>query len=134
MLEELSPKVLGVGAPFLMMVALYVASTGRTQAAAIAVALACGAAEDALCSLGGVTSIPFFVSAALLARRTPFASAVMMLACPAYQLWLWIWMPELGGAVFGRFLVSLPAGASTAIATALVMAFAERRVGVVPES
>lgn len=114
--EEMAPKPFGVGMPFLLMAAV-LESSGASAFKAMLFAVACGAAEDAISHLPAMTSVSYFLLAALLTRRARMPLVAVALAYPAYQVWLWMWMSDLGGAVFGRVLMAFPAGA---IAAAIV--------------
>ena len=124
--EELLPKLLGVGFPFLLASVQVVAVRG-SLAAVMMFAVAAGGIEDALSSLPPMTSVSFFLIAMAFARRSDLPLAASLLTYPAYQVWLSAWTGGLGGGVFGRILVSLPVGMVTAIAVWWVIRIAERR-------
>ena len=124
--EELLPKLLGVGFPFLLASVQVVAVRG-SLAAVMMFAVAAGGIEDALSSLPPMTSVSFFLIAMAFARRADLPLAASLLTYPAYQVWLSAWTGGLGGGVFGRILVSLPVGMVTAIAVWWVIRIAERR-------
>ena len=127
--EEMVPKAFGVGLPLLLMAAVLESSRGLTFGTALFV-VACGAAEDAISHLPAMTSISYFVLAALLTRRSKAPLAVFALAYPAYQLWLWVWMSGLGGAVFTRMLVAFPLGVAAAAAVSAAGGFLHREASV----
>ena len=124
--EEMMPKILGVGVPVLLMATVFFTAR-RTPLAALLFALAAGAVEDSLSSLPGLTSVSFFMLAAVTARFSRLPAVCMALAHPVFQLWLWLWIPGLSGGVFGRVLVSLPVGFSTAFLTTLVLWWVDRK-------
>ena len=126
--EEIVPRFFGVGLPVLLSAALFMASR-RTTAVTILFALAAGGVEDALAHLPTFTSASFFLAAALLVHGTETSSVAMLLAYPAYQLWLNIWLVP-GGGVFLRMLVAVPLGLLTVLATESLLARAERGAGV----
>ena len=52
-------------------------------------------------------------------------------ALPAYQLWLAVWIPGFAtGALFVRFVLSIPMGVMTSFATGLAFLWLERRAAV----
>lgn len=119
--EELAPKVFGVGVPALLSLAACHA-VRRTPLAGLIFAVAAGGAEDALSSLPFATSAGFFVALAALMRGFKLPLAVAAPAYCAYQLWLWIWLgARLDGSVHMRMLVSLPVGALTLLAAHFAM-------------
>lgn len=119
--EELLPKVCGVGAPLLLMLAVVPAPRFGLVGAGL-LAAASGAAEDAVSSLAPMTSVSFFLLAAVLTRRTGVMRPVALLVFPCYQLWLSLWTPGLN--VFTRFLVALPIGFLTAAGVSAFLAWA----------
>ncbi len=127
--EELAPKFLGVGFPFLLMASVFLASR-RTVLSAVLFAVAAGSFEDALSGLPFATSICFFTMTALVARTAHAAYAVMGLAHPVYQIWLWLWRPETEGGVFGGLLVSVLTGPVAALAAVLFLTWLERRAAI----
>ena len=124
--EELLPKVLGVGFPVLL-VAVQFCAVRRSLPVALIFAVAAGAAEDALSSLPAMTSVSYFAGTALLMRWADLPRVATLLTYPAYQLWLRLWVPGLGGGVFNRTLAALPAGVVTAFAVVWALAAAERK-------
>ena len=124
--EELLPKMLGVGFPVLLVLSQIIA-VRRQLVAAVLFAVAAGAVEDSLCSLPYMTSISFFLLAALLVRRAEIPLAASVFTYPAYQIWLSAWTVGLGGGVFVRILLALPVGVVTAIAAGWLLQAAERR-------
>lgn len=124
--EELAPKVLGVGFPFLL-AAVQHAATRRPVPAFVVFALAAGAFEDALSDLPPMTSVSFFLVTAALVRWSNLPRSAILLTFPVYQLWLALWIPALGGSVFSRILLSIPFGLVTALATTLILTLAERK-------
>lgn len=107
--EDLIPKVLGVGAPVLLAsVPFMAARCGRIEA--LAFASAAGAMEEALSSLPPMAGVSFFLVVAFAVRRVGLVWPLAMLVYPVYQIWLAVWLAGIGGGVFGRILVSLPVG------------------------
>lgn len=125
-LEEMMPKIFGVGAPFLLMAALYAAERGRAVDSLL-FAIACGAAEDAISNLPVMTSVSYFAFAVILARRAKMPLMVAALAFPAYQIWLWMWLTGLGNTIFNRVLIAIPAGIATGVVTVLAGVWLERK-------
>lgn len=124
--EELLPKLLGVGFPVLLVLCQIVA-VRRPLAMAVLFAVAAGGMEDSLSALPHMTSVSFYLLAVALARRADIPLAASALTYPAYQIWLSAWTGELGGGVFARILLALPAGVVTAFATGWLFLAAERR-------
>ena len=120
------PKFLGVGFPVLLVTSQIVA-VRRPLVVAMLFAAAAGGMEDSLSSLPYMTSISFFLLAAMLARRADMPLVASVFTYPAYQIWLSAWTGGLGGGVFGRILLALPIGIVTAIATGWLFRLAERR-------
>lgn len=125
-LEEIMPKIFGVGAPFLLMAALYASERGRAVDSLL-FAIACGAAEDAICNLPAMTSVSYFVFAVIFARRMKMPFMVAALVFPVYQIWLWIWLTGLGNTIFNRVLFAVPVGVVTAVVTVLAGEWLERK-------
>lgn len=120
-LEEFLPKVLGVGVPVLLGWTLF-AAVHRPVPTVVVLAMAAGAFEDALSALPFLTSVSFFVVAALVANRVCggrglAALPALMVAYPLYQAWLWL---VAGGGGLGRTV--LPA-VLMALAASVVVAF-----------
>lgn len=128
-LEELTPPFFGVGMPFLLVCAMTVACR-RIAVASVFFAVAAGACEDAVSSLPPLTSVGFFLAAALTVRKLPMPGAAAFFAYPLYQLWLAVWIPDLNGGVFVRTLSAVPVGALTAALTVPVLAWLDRKAGV----
>ena len=128
-LEELLPKFVGVGFPFLLMSAVFLAPR-RGVVPAVLFAIAAGGCEDALSSLPFAASVSFFTLAALAARTVRFSFVVMSVAFPLYETWLWLWRGALDGGVFGRFAAAVPLGLATAAATALALFWLERAAAI----
>ena len=112
-LEELLPKFFGVGVPILLTVVLFM-SVRRTGSFALVFAVAAGALEDALSSLPPMTSVSAFLTVAILVRRFGRSWPFLSLAYPCYQIWLSVWVVDIGGEIFERVLLSCPIGLTTA--------------------
>ena len=128
-LEEMTPKVLGVGAPFLLAAVQYQA-VRRQMPLAVAFAIAAGAAEDAVSSLPLFTSAVYFLAVAVLTRRMDIPRGAIFLSYPLYQIWLSVWVGDLYGSIFTRVPVALAVGALVMFAVWHFLAFAERRAAV----
>ena len=124
--EELLPKVLGIGCPVLLTLTLLQSVRG-SRTTAVAFAVAAGALEDALCSLTPMVSVSYFLMAAALVRRTGHPAVFVLLAYPAYQLWLVLWTAHLN--VFSRVLLSVPVGGLTAACVAFLFSSCLRKAG-----
>lgn len=124
--EELAPKVLGVGFPFLLAAVQYAAAR-RPVPAFVVFALAAGAFEDALSDLPPMTSVSFFLATAALVHWCDLPRTAILLTFPIYQLWLAVWLPSLGGGIFSRILLSVPFGLVTALVTTALLALVERK-------
>ena len=114
-LEELLPKVFGVGVPALLMSVAFI-SVRWAGPFALAFAVVAGAVEDALSALPPMTSVSYFLLVAFLLHRLGSAWFVPMAAYAGYQVWLSIWVASIGGDVFGRVLLAGPIGLVTAYA------------------
>ena len=133
-LEEMLPKVYGVGAPVLMTAAAFFASR-RPLVAALAFALAAGAMEDWLSAgaPGVCGSLALFFVMAYAVRRTQAVPALAVaLAYPCCQVLFFFgdFFVGRGGEVCLRFLAAIPVGAATAAATCAFLAFMERRAAI----
>lgn len=125
-LEEILPKVLGVGFPVLLCAVQFSASRRPMHVAAL-FALAAGAVEDALSSLVPMTSGSYFLVVAAFARFSGLPRASALLTYPCYQLWLAVWG---GGGVFARTALAFPIGLVTAFAVSGAIAWAGRKAAV----
>ncbi len=130
-LEEMLPKWFGVGFPVLLALAILNGIRG-TLPVAVIYAVAAAGFEDSLASLPYLTSVLYFLGAAALARWTRLGGLTMLVAYPAYQLWLAVWIPSLAsGALFGRLLLSIPVGMATSFIVGSVFLWLERRAATV---
>lgn len=125
-LEEMFPKVLSVGFPFLLGATVYYAAHAPSTLC-ILFALAAGGAEDSLSSLPFLTGPSFFILIAALVRITQLPYFVAPLAFPIFQLWLCIWIPDLDGSIFLRGLLSLPIGSAAIGAAVYALDRCERK-------
>ena len=125
-LEEMLPRVFGVGIPVLLTAVLFL-SVRQTGPFALAFAVVAGAVEDALSSLPPMTSVSWFLAAALLLRRFGSAGFVPAVAYAGYQVWLSIWVASIGGDVFKRILLACPVGLVTAFALDAALAWIFRK-------
>ena len=112
-LEEMLPRIFGVGVPVLLAAVLFL-SVRRVGPSALAFAVVAGAVEDALSALPPMTSVSYFLAAALLLRRFGSAWFVPAVAYAGYQVWLSVWVVRIGGDVFKRVLLACPIGLATA--------------------
>lgn len=125
--EELLPKFFGLGVPVLLTSVLFLAARAGLPAAVL-LAVAAGATEDALSALTPMTSVSYFLLAAAVVRWSGAPRGVAALAYAGYQLWLAVWV---GGVnVFSRILLALPIGLLTACAVAGVLAWAVRKAAI----
>lgn len=127
--EELLPPCLGVGLPLLLAAAVAMARR-RPAVTAVFFAVAAGAFEDALSSLPPLTSVGFFLFAAIAARSSLTPAPALFAAYPLYQLWLSVWIAESGGGVFWRTLAALPVGAAALVAVAALLFWVDGKAGV----
>lgn len=127
--EEMLPKVACVGFPVLLS-AVHVIASRQSAVLSVLFAISAGALEDSLSSLPLMTSVSFFLMAAVFVRRVgiPYASA--LLVYPAYQIWLAAWTGGLGASVFLRVLLAVPIGAVTVAAVWRAVCMAERRAAI----
>ena len=116
-LEELLPKMMGVGVPILLSATAYFA-VRRTPLQGILFAVAAGAAEDALSGLPFVLSVSFFTAVAGLLRGFKLSIFFAAPAFLCFQIWLWIWLgSSLNGNVFSRLFAAVPVGVATLAVT-----------------
>ena len=125
-LEEVLPRVFGVGVPVLLMSALFF-SVRRSGSSALAFAIVAGAMEDVLSALPPMTSVSYFLAVALLLRRLGSARFVPAVAYAGYQVWLSVWVTSIGGDVFKRVLLACPVGLVTAFAVEVTLAWLCRK-------
>ena len=128
-LEELSPKIAGVGFPLLLPFTLIVAARWSFPMWAVT-AIAAGATEDALASLPPAASATFFLAAAALVHWSAVRHPLYVLAYPAYLLWLCVWGGNLAGNLFGRILIGFPVGALSVAIVARLAGFIAREAGI----
>ena len=119
-LEDMLPHFGGLGFPVLLGAAVFFAVAAGTPAWVLA-ALAAGAFEEALSAQPDATAVVFFAALALAARFLREPLVWILVAYPAYQVWLAL-VSDASGA-FGRLLLSFPVGA---LATALTFAVLSR--------
>lgn len=124
--EELLPKFLGVGFPFLLMATVYMAAK-RAPWPMFLFAVGAGALEDGLSSLPFAASIAFFALCAAFLYWTDLTRCTFAFAFPTYQLWLRMWSGGLDGGVFARLLLSIPVGLATAGVTWVVLEWLDRK-------
>lgn len=123
-LEELLPKVFGVGVPILL-IAVQILATRFRLPLAVLFAVAAGTMEDALCSLAPMTSVSYFLFVLAFARGLDLPRFASLFTYPCYQLWLGVWTDGLN--VFTRILLAFPFGIATAFVMAGVISFAMGR-------
>ena len=121
-LEEVLPRVFGVGVPVLLMSVAFL-SVRRAGPSALAFAVVAGAVEDTLSSLPPMTSVSYFLAVALLLRRLGSAWFVPAIVYAGYQIWLSVWVIHIGGDVFKRVLLACPVGLVTAFAVGVALAW-----------
>ncbi len=125
--EDLMPKFLGVGMPFLLSAAAVIA-VRRPPLEGALFAIAAGAFEDALSGLPGAVSISYFTLMAGIMRGFKLHLACAAPAFCGYQLWLWIWLGgSLSGNVFSRIFIAAPIGAGTLVAVHLLLLALDRK-------
>ena len=127
--EELCPKLLGVGLPMLLSEVQFVAAR-RPLMTALLFAVAAGALEDSLSLLPMATSASFFLAAVVAVKGSGHPRALMAVTYPLYQLWLWLWVNDLGNGVFARLVVALPVGVAVGWMASRLLGWGERRVGI----
>jgi len=130
--EEILPKFLGVGFPFLLTTVQALAAGRGNVPVLIALAMAAGALEDALSSLPFLASVSYFILVVLTVRNVGLPRLLTVLTYPCFQLWLALWTSGSGVGIFSRLLVSLPLGVLTAVVVGRVHDWA-RRKGAVDE-
>lgn len=128
-LEELLPKMLGVGFPVLLASTVYFAPR-RAISLPVLFALAAGGAEDALSALPFFTSASYFLFAAAVIHLTELPYVLAPFVFPVYQLWLCLWATDLSGSVFTRVLMAFPVGMLTMAAVAFVLERSGRKAAI----
>jgi len=121
--EELLPKCLGVGFPFLLTSVQVLATGGGNLPVLIVLTVVAGAFEDALSSLPFLASVSYFILVALIVRGVGLPRLLALLTYPCYQLWLAVWTSGSGAGIFSRLLLSLPIGGLTACVAGMVVAW-----------
>ena len=114
-LEEMLPRIFGVGVPVLLASVLFL-SVRQAGLSALAFAVVAGAVEDVLSALPPMTSASYFLAVAFLLRRFGSAWFVSAVAYAGYQVWLSVWVVSIGGDVFKRVLLACPVALVTAFA------------------
>lgn len=127
--EELLPSFCGVGFPLLLALAMVMAMRTKVLPG-VMTAIAAGAFEDALSSLPPMTSVCFFVIAALLARKEYFPRPFLPLLFPLFELWAGLCILGPKDDVFVRMLVSFPLGLAATGGQFLALTWGARRAGV----
>ncbi len=129
-LEDLTPKMMGVGIPVLLSATVYFA-LNRPPLSGMLFAVAAGAAEDALADLPFVLSVSFFTAVAGLLRGFKLSAAVAAPAFCCFQVWLWIWLGDsLNGNIFSRLFASFPLGVATLAAVYGLLRWLDRKAAV----
>lgn len=127
--EELLPVFSGAGFPMLL-AAVLALSTRFKVLPVVMLAIGAGAFEDALSGLRLMTSVSFFVVAALLARKTLFPRPFLVVLFPAYGLWVGMCNAGAMGDLFVRLLLLLPLGAVAYAGLSLLVGWAAWKAGV----
>lgn len=127
--EEMLPRAFGVGVPVLLAAVLSL-SARQVGPFALAFAVVAGAVEDALSALPPMTSVSYFLAAALLLRRFGSAWFVPAVTYAGYQVWLSVWVSSIGGDVFKRVLLACPVGLVTALVVDVALAWLCRKAAV----
>lgn len=127
--EEMLPSAFGVGVPVLLAAVLSL-SARQVGPFALAFAVVAGAVEDALSALPPMTSVSYFLAAALLLRRFGSAWFVPAVTYAGYQVWLSVWVSSIGGDVFKRVLLACPVGLVTALVVDVALAWLCRKAAV----
>ena len=125
-LEELLPKTLGVGFPFLL-TAVQFAAPRRSLLAVMLLAIAAGATEESISSLEPMMCVSYFVLAALVVRRLGLPLVATAITYPGFQVWLSVWTVGVGGGIFNRVLLALPIGLMTACAVGAIVDWVGRK-------
>lgn len=126
--EDLSPKFLGLGLPFVMASAI-VFSDRRlfSWTHTMVFAAAASAIEDSLCGFPPAASASFFAAAVFVVRKFSLSALVSSLAFPLYLAWLWMWGLVSGGGNYLRFVMFAPFGlVATMIVSSLVWTSARK--------
>ena len=125
-LEEMLPRVFGVGVPVLLSSVLFL-SVRQAGSSALTFAVVAGAVEDALSALPPMTSVSYFLAAALLLRRFGSAWFAPAAAYAGYQVWLSVWVAHIGGDVFKRVLLACPVALLAALAVNAALSWLSRK-------
>lgn len=107
--EELLPSFFGMGLPLLLALVMVMASRMNVLPSVMA-AVGAGAFEDALSALPPMTSVCFFVIAALLAHRKDVPRPFLIALFPAFELWTGVLFLGQIGEAFVRALAAFPLG------------------------
>lgn len=126
-LEDVLPRIFGVGFPILLMVTLSFA-VKKPMTLAVIFAVAAGASEDAISSLPMMTSVSFFVVMALLTRWAKAPILMSILGCALYQFWIMVWLVNIGGNVFVRSLAAIPISGLTILLILPILRLVEKGV------
>lgn len=125
--EELFPKFMNVGFPFLI-IAVAVLAVRRASLFAYVFALVACLMEDSLSHLPLLTSVGFGLALSLIVRRFNLPRSFGLLIYPLYELWLVMWIPSLLGQVFLRALIALPIGGVTLLVLGRLLPWIERKI------
>ena len=127
-LEEMLPKILGVGFPVLLVAVQFLAFRGGRGA--VLFALSAGALEDALSGLAPMTSVSYFLIVASFARWSGLPRLAAAFTYPGYQVWLAVWTVGMGGNVYARTLMAFPIGLVTAFAVGAALTLLFRKAAI----
>lgn len=127
--EEVAPAFAGVGLPLLL--AFVLALSPRIGVVpGVMTAVAAGAFEDALAFLPPMTSVCFFVIAALLSRREGVPRPCLVAAFPAFELWAGMCASGPVGDLFARAFVAVPLGAVALVVQRLTVDWGRGKAGI----
>ena len=128
--EDLSPKFLGLGLPFVMASAIVFSDRRMfSWTHTMVFAAAAGAIEDALCGFPPAASASFFAAMAFVVRKFSLSIAVSAFAFPLYLGWLWTWGLVSGGGNFMRFALFAPFGFAATAAVSFAARGCARKAG-----
>jgi len=134
-MEEMLPKMLGVGVPVLLGWTLF-AAVHRSAPTVAVLAIAAGAFEDALSALPLLTSVSFFVVSALAVNRVCggwgggrglAALPALLVAYPLYRAWLCL---VAGGGGLGQTVIPAVLMALAASFVVAFFAWCERKAAI----
>lgn len=126
--EELLPSSFGVGVPLLQAMVMVMATRMKVLPG-VMTAVGAGFFEDALSSLPPMTSVCFFVIAALLSRKRYFPSPFLLLLFPLFEFWTGLCILGRREDLFVRLLAAVPLGGAALWIQGMALGWSCRKAG-----